>query len=167
MDESLKKEIEYLRGKFCEVLYDSNRFKLFIGKDKFLFGVFFPEGENAPFSKLMNYKTMYDTLIDLDWKIKISFDKGIEYAYSNSVQENFNVLVTELQEEKLAYYYIENALFRTSTLWDMLAQLYCLFYNIQIPKKHIYYNRLFNTEDKTYYDNYSICKIKKFGFVLK
>lgn len=150
MDESLNKEIKYLRGKFCEVLYDSNRFKLFIGKDKFLFGVFSPEGENAPFSKLMNYKTMYDTLIDLDWKIKISFDKGIEYAYSNSVQDNFNIIQTDSQEEKLAYYYIENALFRTSTLWDILAQLYCLFYDIEIKSDSIYYKRLFNTKKTKY-----------------
>lgn len=162
MDESLNKEIKYLRGKFSQISYDIDRFKLFIGEDRFLCGVLSPEGENAPFSKLMKYKTMYDTLLDLDWKIKISFDKGIEYAYSNLVQDKFNIIQTDSQEEKLAYYYIENALFRISTLWDILAQLYCLFYNIKIPNDKIYYNKLFNTKNEKYYAKYSICKIEKF-----
>lgn len=146
MSEIKNKEVEYLKKKISEVSYNSERFKLFFDEDKFLFGVVSSENDEAPFSKLMQYKTIYDTLRDLDWKIKISFEKGIEYAYSKSVQENFSILHINSEEENLAYYYIENALFRTSSLWDMLAQLYCLFYQIKIRKDKIYYKQIFNPE---------------------
>ncbi len=140
------KEVEYLKKKISEVSYNSERFKLHFGEDRFLFGVISPKDDEAPFSKLMKYKTIYDTLVDLDWKLKISFKKGIKYAYSKPVQDNFSIVHINSEEEKLAYYYIENALFRTSSLWDMLAQLYCLFYEVKIPKNKIYYNKIFNPD---------------------
>lgn len=155
MSEIKNKEVEYLKKKISEVSYSSERFKLYFGEDKFLFGVISPKDEESPFSKLMQYKTIYDTLIDLDWKLKISFEKGIKCAYSKAVQENFSIVHINSEEEKLAYYYIENALFRTSSLWDMLAQLYCLFYQIKkidkktekevlISQNEVYYKQIFN-----------------------
>lgn len=152
---SENKEVEYLKKKISEVSYNSERFKLHFGEDRFLFGVISPKDDEAPFSKLMKYKTIYDTLIDLDWKLKISFEKGIKYAYSKPVQDNFSIVHINSEEEKLAYYYIENALFRTSSLWDMLAQLYCLFYQIKkidektknkvlIQQNEVYYKKIFN-----------------------
>lgn len=140
------KEVEYLKKKISEVSYNPKRFKVFFGEDRFLFGVISPEGEETPFSKLMQYKAVYDTLQNLDWKIKISLKKGIDYAYSELVQENFSLVNINTEEESLAYYYIENALFRTSSLWEMLAQLYCLFYEINIRKDRIYYNKIFNPD---------------------
>lgn len=162
MEELLIKEVKYLRDKCSEVSYNTERFKLFIGEDRYLFGSISPKGESSPFDKLMQYKTIYDTLTDLDWKIKLSFENGIEYAYSDSLQKKFHITGTTCEEERLAYYYIENALFRTSTLWDILAQLFCLFYNIKISKKDIYYTKLFNPKSKGYYKKYSIYKIQKF-----
>lgn len=143
MSEVNNKEVAYLKSKISEVLYNPERFKVLFGEDRFLFGVTSPEGKQAPFSKLMQYKTIYDTLRDLDWKIKISLKKGIEYAYSESVQKNFRFITSNSEEESLAYYYIENGLFRTSSLWDMLAQLYCLFYQINISKNKIHYKEIF------------------------
>jgi len=144
MNDRNKSEINYLESKLSEVNYDPYRFKLMIGEDKFLFGLISGSHSEAPFGKLMQYKTIYDTLRDLDWKIKLSFDKSIKYAYSESVQKDFSLLKEESDEERLAFYYIENALFRTSSLWDMLAQLYRLFYNIEIPKEKVYYKKIFN-----------------------
>lgn len=152
---SQNKEVEYLKKKVSEVSYNSERFKVHLGGDRFLFGVMSPKYNEAPFSKLMKYKSIYDTLIDLDWKLKISFEKGIKYAYTKSVQENFSIVHINSEEEQLAYYYIENALFRTSSLWDMLAQLYCLFYKIKkidektknevlLQKNEVYYKVIFN-----------------------
>lgn len=155
MSEIKNKEIEYLKKKILEVSYNSERFKLYFGEDKFLFGVISTESDEAPFSKLIKYKTIHDTLIDLDWKLKISFEKSMKYSYSKAVQEDFSIVHINSEEEKLAYYYIENALFRTSSLWDMLAQLYCLFYQIKkidgetknevmIPQNEVYYKQIFN-----------------------
>lgn len=144
MNDRNKNEINYFESKLSEVSYNSNRFKIMIGEDKFLFGVISANDSEAPFGKLMQYKTICDTLRDLDWKIKLSFDKSIKYAYSEAVQKDFSLLKTESEEEHFAFYYIENALFRISILWDMLAQLYRLFYNIEVPKEKVYYKNIFN-----------------------
>jgi hypothetical protein len=108
-----------------------------MGNEKFLFGIVSTPNNPAPFSELMQYKTIYDTLRDLDYKIKISFEKAIYYSYSSNVQNNFSILNNSSEEETMAYYYIENALFRTSSLWDMLAQLYRLYYHIQIDQDKV------------------------------
>ena len=91
-EEVQDKEINYLLDKVNRVQYDKDRFKVIIGEEKYLFGIV--SGVNsasAPLSKLMQYKTLYDTLRDLDYKIKISFTKAIEYAYSDRLQENFTL----------------------------------------------------------------------------
>lgn len=155
MDKRNKNEINYLESELSEISYNPNRFKLMIGEEKFLFGVISANNSEAPFGKLMQYKTIYDTLRDLDWKIKLSFDKSIKYAYSDPVQKDFSPFKTESDEEKFAFYYIENALFRTSSLWDMLAQLYRLFYNIEIPKDKVYYKKIFNPS-LNYSDNFKL-----------
>lgn len=147
MDTTNIKEIEYLKSKLSEIKYDENRFNIFIkGSNKFILGIMTPTNQNkeTPLSKFMKFKTLYDTLKDLDLKIKISFEKGIEYSYSKSVRNFFPFNNYQTDEEVLAYYFIENALFRTSSLWDILAQLYCLNYDVQIDITKIYYNKIFN-----------------------
>lgn len=139
-----EKEKEYFNNKLSQVIYNPNRFKVLIGEDRFLFGIVSAGDSEAPFGRLMQYKTLYDTLIDLDWKIKFSFDKAIEYAYSEPVQNNFSIFRVETEEERNAYYYIENALFRTSSLWDLLAQFYRLFYKLEMPKERVYYKKVFD-----------------------
>ena len=160
MSRLLNKEIKYLRGKLNEISYSTERFKVYFGEEKILMGMVSPKDEKTKLSKFMKYRTIYDTLIDLDWKIKLSFEKGIEYAYSKELQENFHIIGMVSTEEKLAYYYIENALFRTSSLWDLLAQLYCLFYDINIPNDEVYYNKLFKKNSR-YYKDYKILEIEK------
>lgn len=65
MDDRNKNEINYLENKLSEISYNPNRFKLMIGKDKFLFGVISANNSEVPFGKLIQYKTIYDTLRDL------------------------------------------------------------------------------------------------------
>lgn len=137
-------EREYFNNKLLQVKYNPDRFKLMIGEDRYLFGVVSAGDDEAPFSRLMQYKTLYDTLIDLDWKIKLSFEMAIKYAYSESVQNNYNLFKKGTEEEQMAFYYIENALFRTSSLWDLLAQFYRLYYKIDVPKEKVYYSKIFN-----------------------
>lgn len=148
MNEQENKEMLYFQNKISSVVYNQQRFKIMFGEDKFLFGSVSAKDNNSPFGKLMQYKTIHDTLMDLDWKIKLSFDNAIKFSYSDAVRNNFSLIRTDTEEEKLAYYYIENALFRTSSLWDMLAQLYRLFYDIDIPKEKVYYKQIFNPINK-------------------
>ena len=137
-------EIEYLKGKILSIKYNEDRFQISLGGDKYIFGVTSPIGKETNISKLMQYKTLYDTLFDLDWKIKLSFHEGIKYAYSDPVQNDFSLFTINSEEEKLSYYFIENALFRTSSLWDILAQLYCLYFSVQISQDRIHYKKIFN-----------------------
>lgn len=144
MHENHIKEIKYLMAKVSSIKYNEERFKIFIGTDRYIFGTLSPIGEETHISKLMKYKTLYDTLIDLDWKIKLSFQEGIRYAYSDTVQNDFSLFAINSEEEKLSYYFIENALFRNSSLWDILAQLYCLYFSVQISQDKIHYKKIFN-----------------------
>lgn len=148
--EQKDKEIEYLLNIINNVQYSKKRFKLTFGDDKYLFGVVsgIQMSTPAPFSKLMQYKTLYDTLRDLDYKIKISFFKAIELAYSE-IFNDFSIFKENSTEQQNTYYFIENALFRTSTLWDLLAQLYRLYYDVNIDVTRVYYNKFFNPEEST------------------
>jgi hypothetical protein len=141
-------EVEYLLSKVDEIYYDENRFRVLIEKDKYIFGVVSAENEPSYISKIIQYKTIYETICDLDFKIKLSFKKAIEYAYSTNVQEQFSLLKNSSIEEIYSYYYIENALFRTSSLWDMLAQLYRLYYQINVKPNEVYYNQIFNPKSR-------------------
>lgn len=142
-------EIKYLLDVTNSIQYHKQRFKLMCGEDRYIFGIV--SGKHipgpAPFSKLMQYKTLYDTLRDLDYKIKISFYKAIELAYSEVFNE-FSLFEESSTEQQNTYYFIENALFRTSILWDLLAQFYRLYYDIEIDKTDVYYKQIFNPERK-------------------
>lgn len=144
MGEYKSKEVKYLQDKINDISYNENRFKIMMGNEKFLFGIVSAPDNPAPFSELMQYKTIYDTLRDLDYKIKFSFEKAIYYSYTSNVQNNYSILNIGSEEETMAYYYIENALFRTSSLWDMLGQLYRLYYHIEIGQDKVYYKTIFN-----------------------
>lgn len=150
MSEQIMKEKEYLLGVIRSIHYKDNRFKLMCGDDKYIFGSVSGKAhsEPSPFSKLMQYKTLYDTLRDLDYKIKISLFNAVEIAYSSSVYNNFSIFAENSNDEKNAYYYIENALFRISSLWDILAQLYRLYYDVKIKTYNVHYNSFFNPKNR-------------------
>lgn len=159
MCETYINEIEYLNGKISSIKYNEDRFKISVGGDRYIFGTTSPIEKETPISKLMKFKTLYDTLFDLDWKIKLSFQEGIKYTYSDAVQYNFNPFTISSEEEKLSYYFIENALFRTSSLWDILAQLYCLYFSVKISPDRIYYKKVFNPNSK-YATNFKVAATK-------
>ena len=112
------------------------------GEDKFIMGAEFID---QPENKFFMYKTIYDTIIDLDEKIKKSFRLAIEWEYQSDIKE-FNMFLIPSEEEREAIYYTENAIFRTSVLWDLLAQLYNIRNkNNENPEK-VYYKTLFHNE---------------------
>ena len=89
-----EKEKEYFNNKLSQVIYNPNRFKVLIGEDRFLFGIVSAGDSEAPFGRLMQYKTLYDTLIDLDWKIKFSFIK----IYPNSKKSGCYIKNTKYKD---------------------------------------------------------------------
>lgn len=142
MEDMYNEEIKYLTSLFESVKYDENRFKINYERDKFIFG--FVSSKQTPISKIVEYGSLYDTLVDIDLKIKLSLNKAIEFSYSDSVVNNFDLFSKSQGDEMLSYYYIENAIFRISSLWDILAQFYCLFYNLKVDVNKVYYNKIFN-----------------------
>jgi len=150
MSDENNSEMKYLQDKLEEVSYNDKRFTFMCGNNKYIFGIVSPQGEETSLAKIMQYKTIFDTLKDMDYKIKLSFQKAIDNAYSNVVQKNFSVFQSGTEEETLSYYYIENALFRTISLWEMLAQLYRLYYKVKIEKKEVEYKKFFNSSISNY-----------------
>lgn len=145
---SIGLEKKYMNDTLSKVKYARDRFTIYCGDGKILIGSTSSKDSVSPFSKIMNYKTIYDTIVDLDAKIQYSFKMAIEYAYSDS---EFKLLsAPESMEEILTFYYIENAVFRTSSCWDMLAQLYRLHYDIDIEPDKVYYKRVFNEKNPQY-----------------
>lgn len=95
--------------------------------------------------KEVQYQHLYINLLNLDKKIKLSCQEAIKYSYSESVEKDYKIDMSEpiTDEEFLAHYFIENALFRTLTLWHILAQFYQLYYQLDISKKQVDYKETF------------------------
>ena len=69
---------------------------LMFGEDKFIMGAEFID---QPENKFFMYKTIYDTIIDLDEKIKKSFRLAIEWEY-RSAKIEFNMFLIPSEEER-------------------------------------------------------------------
>ncbi len=141
-------EAKRMKELVASVQYSNELFNVYIGANKCIMGFV----SVSPSNNFFVYKTIYDTIIDLDEKIKKSFELAIDWEYRSDI-DNFNMFSPPSKVEKEAIYYTENAIFRTSVLWDMLAQLYNIKYkNNQAPDK-VYYNILFHNEAQGKHSN--------------
>ena len=66
-------EEQHLRDLYNDVHYDPNLFMLYISEDKYIFGYMSEASDQNPGRSFFMYKTLYDTIVDLDVKIKKSF----------------------------------------------------------------------------------------------
>lgn len=144
MESQSNKEILYLRNKLASVTYKGDRFKIAVEDNKEIFGATGGDlGES--FYKLISIKGIYKTIIEIDKKIQISINEAIRYANLDPSKDNINFLEGN-EMQFLAYYFIENALFRVSSLWDLLAQLYNIYYDIKFPIDKLHYKRFFTSK---------------------
>lgn len=144
MENQSNKEVLYLRDKLASVIYKGDRFKISVGNNKEIFGATSDDLKD-PFYKLVEIKEMYKTIVEIDKKIQISINEAIRYADLDPLKDNFSFL--EVSENQfIAYYFIENALFRVSSLWDLLAQLYNIYYDIRLPIDELYYYKFFTSK---------------------
>ncbi|MBU3205224.1 Cthe_2314 family HEPN domain-containing protein [Clostridium algidicarnis] len=141
------KEVEYLSGLLNSFDPEKYEFRLGWTEGKQIIGVVNKSNDKS-LSNLYKYETFYRTLINLDEKICYSLKKGIEYSYSDEVLNDYNMFTISSKQEKLALYYIENAIFRTSTLWDILAQIYNIYCDIGLANNNIYYQQFFKNKLK-------------------
>lgn len=143
-------EEKYLRDLYENISYDEKWLRIYLEDNTYIFGALTPDNnEENSLSDIVKYRVLFDTILDTDWKIKISFDKAIKYGLTKEVQENFNPFKEASHEEKISVYFIENALYRLSILWDMLAQLYNLYYDLRITFNRVYYKQLFTSANNT------------------
>lgn len=130
----------------CEAIqYDPNLFKVYVGEDKYIIGYMSPDSDYNPDKSFFMYKTLYDTIVDLDRKIKKSFDLALHLEYSSDI-DHFSMVGPPSAKEEEAIYYTENAVFRASVLWDLLAQLYNVKYKNNRNPDKVYYSRLFHND---------------------
>lgn len=134
-------EAEYLLGMVESVRYDENAFTIWYRDDKVIFGAIMHDNPEA--QRFFDYATIYRTIVDLDWKIKISLKMAIDSADAISFEE-WNPIAPPSEMEKMAIYYTENAIFRLAVLWDLLAQLFNLKEKLGKPFEKVYATQLFH-----------------------
>lgn len=133
-------EIKYLKELVDGIEYDANMFTVpYSDGNKVIMGVVSPSKQTGDF---FEYKTLFDTVIDVDWKIKKSLHEAIDCAYRDTLS-NFNPALPISTNEREAAYHTENAVFRTIIEWDLLAQMYNIKYGIEDDNKKIHYKSFF------------------------
>ena len=149
MTESQEKQKEYLKNIYRGKLPRENPFIIDLGNGKELF-VISPGDNNfaRELDIISRYRSLYDIVLDLKGKINFSLDNAIDRAYSDELIESFNVIGPASDDEWFAYYYIENALFRIETMWDILAQIYNIKYELGLDMKQVYHSRIFSSEER-------------------
>ena len=157
MNKQNEEEKKYLFKLIEDEFSEENPFEmnLYLDNKKFSFNVIkgenkeilYDEGLIEGFSRITDYESIYTTITDLRYKIRYSIKKAIEYSYKEDIIEGYNCASS--CEYILAYYYVENAIFRIWVLWDILAHLCNLRYNLNVEIKDIHHGRIFSSQEST------------------
>ena len=150
MTEQLEKEKNYLLKVFLNKLPNNNPFIVLVSEEKELLMISSGNDNSVgtSLSKITQYRDIYNTVLDLKNKIGFSLEKAIEYAYCKEVQEKYNMMHSSREKEWSAYYYIENAMFRVETLWDILAHIYNIKFDLEEPINKVYHSRIFSDRER-------------------
>lgn len=131
-----------------EYVLDFN-FEIKFGEDRIIAGAI--SGVDSPIdediSKLLKYQSLSNTIKILDENIKYSLNKAIDIYY-NSKKIDFQPFSKMNMTESEATYYIENAIYRSISMWDMLAHLYNIKFCLGIPIEKVSYKKFFSKEYK-------------------
>lgn len=133
--------LDWLKEQVEKVSFDELLFRVNYGENKYVFGAMYTVKENE--IDIYAISSIYDTIIDLNTKIKYSFEMAAACNPSENLMEH-NMFEKPFGNERKAIYYIENMVFRTSTLWDTLAQLCNIFWGIKKPIDKIYTSSFFH-----------------------
>lgn len=143
----IKKDKKYLKTLINSVIYIPEAFLLPIdgNQNKYIFSAF----GNASLNEYFSISVIYDAIIDLDKKIKLSFFESLKGDMSESLKDWRPFSKLE-DKEYVALYHIENMIYRINILWDLLAQLCNIMFNtgLEIDKiNHFSYFQQFSRED--------------------
>jgi hypothetical protein len=129
-------EEKYLRGLIGGIV----RF------DCFLEGMYYMTRDKSDkYGKIQDIDTWFNKVNSLVHKINYSLLLAIENE--NMIKDEGYNPFKDCEQKDVTYYYIENAMFRLSTLWDTLAQLVNVFYELNISISDIHYNKVFKNEN--------------------
>lgn len=145
------------QNKLDSIQYNEDRFKMWT-EDGRTAMVLSPSRAKDPKGTISMMRSVYKSVLELDWKIKVSL--SIAAAHVLKDDENVNSWLPVAYSQKAASYYIENALFRLTSLWDMLAQGYRVLYDVKknlmgkkIDINHMKYKNFFD-HTKTPHTNF-------------
>lgn len=130
----------WLKGQVDNISFDESLFHISYGDNKYIFGAIHTVEEDEV--DIFAISSIYDTIVDLNAKIKYSFNAVVKCNPSENLMEH-KMFEKPSDNEMKALYYIENMIFRTSTLWDMLAQLCNVFWKKEKAVNKIYTESFF------------------------
>lgn len=153
------------QNKLDSIQYSENRFKLWMEDGRTVM-VLSPSRVNDPKGTISMMRSVYKSVLELDWKIKVSLSIAAVHILKDD--ENVNYCLPTDYSRKVATYYIENALFRLTSLWDMLAQGYRVLYDVKknlkgkkIDIDHVKYKNFLIKQKRLI----PILKMKQIGFL--
>lgn len=134
-------EVKKIKDLLCAIHYAPKLFTIGFDEEKYVFGAILKD--EPGFQKLFSFNTLYESIIDIDRKIKHSILMGLQCAEIPD-GDAWNPFEKPSDSEWEALYYTENALYRVSVLWDLLAQLYNIQEDLGISNEKIYAEQLFH-----------------------
>lgn len=124
-----------------KIYLDESLFHITYDEEKYIYGAIHKVEENEV--DIFSISSIYNVIIDLNAKIKYSFEMAARQRPSENLND-YKVFAKPSLDEMKTIYYIENMIFRISTLWDMLAQICNVFWKKNIPIDAIYTSTFFH-----------------------
>lgn len=118
------KEAEYFIKILDSIKYTPNIFTIAVSEEKVIIGVLTPD--KPPIQKFFSIATVYNSIVDVNDKIQFSLRESIRLT-EELEQKDWRPIESLSENEWKAVYFLENAIFRTETLWDLLAQLFNIY----------------------------------------
>ena len=136
----MAKEVqEYLQEVVDAIRWIHNAFRIGFGEGKFIFAAV---SQDVQTSEYYAVSTIYDSICDLNCKIKYAFEQTLLYSFPETLAEHQPFSMPS-EQETIAMYHVENRVFRISILWDLLVQLCNVIYHTGLDVDKIHYNRYF------------------------
>ena len=111
-----------------------------IGDGKYISGIL--GSADKSIKNHFKYNHFIESINDLSEKTKLSIIRCIS-EYEKVNYYGYNPMTNSIsKEENNAYYYMENALFRELILWDSLAQLYNIYFDLNKDVSKVSYKKI-------------------------
>jgi len=136
------KSLEWLKSKVDDVTCDKKLFKTILEDEAYVIGVVGGQTQKPDYYSI---SFLYDSIIDIFEKIKYSFFKVVDCNPSESLNE-YNAYGELPTNENNALYYIENMVFRSIILWNLLAQLCNQFWKVNEPIRSVKTEKYFREQ---------------------